>query len=68
MTGYQYLRSKNDEIKRLLDSYPLLREIFNAVFFSEVNRQIDEMEKRKIDGPIHPMFLFILHSGERAYG
>lgn len=56
---YQNIKNQRDEVYNLLDSFPLLREIFNDTFFGRVDQEISAMEAAEINGPIHPMFRYL---------
>ncbi len=65
---HDFFRDKAKIVKEFISKSSLLSTYFDEAFFELVSRQVDEMEKKKWNGPINSLFLFLLADSNKGFG
>jgi hypothetical protein len=64
---YDFFRDKEKIIKKFVASQSNLQSLFTGEFFSIVEKQVNEMERTKTNGPINSLFLWLIGDSNNSF-
>ncbi len=64
---YDFFRDKEKKIKDYLSKHILLSSYIDETFFEIVSKQVREMERRGLNGPLNSIFLFLLDDSDSGF-